>query len=359
MSERIVLVRKRIASLTLFALLGLCACGRSAYPPQQASPQTHDTILENDKKQIVMGWNAFGTTDSYIQLNSPTPQMNVVSPRWFTLNAESLVSGEVDTRYVEWAHQSGRKVWAFFGNQFNAELTDSLIGNPDNHKKIAKLLAEKMVPAKVDGLNVDFENIDPKNKDDFVGFIKALKKTLSPHGIVLSVDVTRENPDPYWSGSYDRKELGKAADYIVMMGYDEDLGGGERVGSVASLDWVEEGLQLLLKEVPSRKVILAVPFYTREWVTNLQTNVSTRFDRSMVETEQLLAQRNLKKKWDDKAKQNYVEFVENGEKHQIWIEDEMSMKNRLDLVNKYKLKGTAAWYIGQEDPGIWQVFQLQ
>jgi spore germination protein YaaH len=77
----------------------------------------------------------------------------------------------------------------------------------------------------------------------------------------------------------------------------------------------------------------------------------------MLETQQLLAEKKLGKQWDDKAKQNYVEFVENGEKHQIWIEDAMSLKHRVELVKRYGLKGSAAWYVGQETPEIWPVFQ--
>ncbi|MDF2683856.1 MAG: glycosyl hydrolase family 18, partial [Brevibacillus sp.] len=205
MPERNMRVRKRVICLSLFLLLGLCGCNPSSQPRQDATPPPHGASIMQTKNhdargKIVLGWNAFGTTDIYIQQNSISPEMNVVSPRWFSLDAERLVSGEADPRYIEWAHQSGKKVWAFFGNQFNAELTESLIGNRDNHKKIAQLLEDKMVPAKIDGINVDFENINPKNKDDFVDFVKQLKKTLSPHGMIVSVDVTRENPDPYWSG---------------------------------------------------------------------------------------------------------------------------------------------------------------
>ncbi|QRG70373.1 glycosyl hydrolase family 18 protein [Brevibacillus choshinensis] len=351
-------MRKTLICLSVLLLIGLAGCGQ---PRHDASPPIdRSTVQKNshdELSKIVLGWNAFGTTDIYIHQNSLSPEINVVSPRWYSLDAERLVSGEADPRYIEWAHQSGKKVWAFFGNQFNAELTDSMIGSQDKRKKIVELLEKKVVPSKIDGINVDFENISPTNKADFVDFIKQLKKTFSPHGIVVSVDVTRENPDPYWSGSYDRKELGKTADYMIMMGYDEDLGGGEKVGSVASLQWVEEGVQLLLRDVPAEKVLLAIPFYTREWVTNLSTHQSVRFDRSMVETQQLLQEKKLTKKWDDKTKQNYVEFIENGEKHQIWIEDEMSMKHRLELVNKYKLKGSAVWYVGQETPDIWPIFQ--
>ena len=103
---------------------------------------------------------------------------------------------------------------------------------------------------------MDFENIDPKNKQDFVLFITELKIALQPHEIKVSVDVTRENIDPFWSGSLDRKKLGEVADYIVMMGYDEHWGGSPKAGSVASIPWTKEGVELLMNDVPSHKIIL-------------------------------------------------------------------------------------------------------
>jgi spore germination protein YaaH len=95
-----------------------------------------------------------------------------------------------------------------------------------------------------------------------------------------------------------------------------------------------------------------------EWVTNVNTQVSDKIDRTMAEAEQIIADKGLQKKWDDEAKQNYVEYTENGEKHQIWVEDEAYMRQRIDLVKKYGLRGVAAWAVGQEKPSIWYVFGL-
>ncbi len=353
-------MRKWKWSYVLPILLILLLSASQTFKPTQPEPKSFklDQAQGNrgTPERIVMGWNAFGTTETYIEQNRASPNLNVVSPRWLSLDSEHLVTGEVDPAYVEWAHQSGKQVWAFFGNKFDAELTDQVLSERNNHVKIAEKLEKILTENKIDGINVDFENINMKNKNDFVAFVRQLKQSLSPHGIVVSIDITRENPDPFWSGSYDRAQLGKIADYIIMMGYDEDLGGGEKIGSVASLPWVEEGIQLLIKEVSPSKIILAVPFYTREWVTNLKTKKETRYDRTMIEVDEIIQDKQLQKKWDKNVKQNYVEFVENDEKHQIWLEDKDSLQQRVDLVNKYDLKGTAAWFIGQETPEIWPVF---
>ncbi|MEG0156008.1 MAG: chitinase, partial [Lachnospiraceae bacterium] len=66
---------------------------------------------------------------------------------------------------------------------------------------------------------------------------------------------------------YNRKEQGIVADYVIIMGYDEHYGGGGVAGSVASIDFVEEGIQKTMEEVAPEKIINAIPFYTRVWKT--------------------------------------------------------------------------------------------
>ncbi|RFU69196.1 LysM peptidoglycan-binding domain-containing protein [Bacillus sp. V59.32b] len=310
------------------------------------------------QKRIVMGWNYNGTTDSYIQ-QLKQPNLNVVSPRWYALNStENAVSVSVDARYAQAVHAEGKQLWPLFGNKFDPALTDSVLSNPQKRLKVISTLRDSLVQTDSDGINVDFENINIKNKQDYVVFIGELKKALQPHGIIVSVDVSRENEDPFWSGSFDRKELGKIADYIVMMGYDEHWGGSPKAGSVASLPWTKEGIELLMKEVPSHKIILAVPFYTREWVTNLSTGKVTSHDRTMAQANQIISSKGLQKVWDQKTSQNYVEYTAGGEKHQIWLEDQKSIGLRMNLVKQNHLGGAAAWYIGSETADIWGVYHF-
>ncbi|WP_340372208.1 LysM peptidoglycan-binding domain-containing protein [Peribacillus sp. FSL E2-0218] len=310
------------------------------------------------QKRIVMGWKHNGSQENYTQ-QLKQPNLNVVSPRSYTLtDTGHFVSASVDTKYVQTAHKQGKKVWQLIGNKFDPALTGSVLGNEKKRQKLVTALRDSLVKTNSDGINVDFENIDPKNKKDFVLFISELKKALKPHGITISVDVTRENEDPFWSKSLDRKELGKIADYIIIMGYDEHWGGSPVAGSVSSLPWIKEGTRLLMKDVPAHKIILAVPFYTREWVTDLSTGKVTSHDRNMAEVNRIVSAHKLKKVWDKNTSQNYVEYTSKGEKHQIWMEDKKSMTLRLDLVRQNQLGGVAAWYIGAETVDIWDVYHF-
>jgi spore germination protein len=298
-----------------------------------------------------LGWKYNGTSSSY-KKQLKIDGLDVVSPRWYTLSKTELVSINADEGYAKAAAEAGKQVWPLFGNKFDPELTDFMLSDPDKRHKVIETIKKSLLRTKSQGINVDFENIDPKNKQDYVVFIHELKTVFEPYDIVVSVDVSRENTDPFWSGSLDRTGLGKAADYIVMMGYDEHWASSPKAGSVASIPWTSEGIKLLIKEVPAHKIVLGVPFYTREWITNANGRVSS-IDRTILETEKLIQYKKLVKKWDRKTSQNYVEFMEDGEKHQIWVEDRDSMKLRYDLVEKYHLRGTAAWYVGGASEDIW------
>ena len=53
--------------------------------------------------------------------------------------------------------------------------------------------------------------------------------------------------------------------------------------------------------------------------------------------------------------QNYGTYEEDNSTYQIWLEDAESIADKVKLVSKYKLAGVAAWKLGFENSGIWQV----
>ena len=68
-----------------------------------------------------------------------------------------------------------------------------------------------------------------------------------------------------YTSFYNRAEQGRVAvDYVIVMGYDEHHAGGD-AGSVASLPYVKKGIADTAAVVPERKVVNAIPFYTRVW----------------------------------------------------------------------------------------------
>ena len=202
----------------------------------------------------------------------------------------------------------------------------------------------------IDGINVDFEQLSMDCGEHFVEFIRELSAACRKNGKVLSVDnyVPRDFND-----YYDRKEQGIVADYVIVMGYDEHYAGSKEAGSVASIDYVEDGIAQTVKEVPAEKVINAIPFYTRIWETTGDGISSQAVD--MVTAEQFISNHGITAEWDETTCQNYGEYTSGDSRYQVWLEDADSIKVKLNVMENYGIGGVAEWRLGFEKPEIWGV----
>lgn len=286
--------------------------------------------------------------------------LNVVSPTWFTLANEK---GDLEDRgsvsYSNWAHKNGYKVWALVENQFNSELTSKMLGDEIARAKFISSLISSAKKYKLDGLNIDFENMYIKDKNAFTLFMKELSKQTKANDLVLSVDVSIIAVNSNWSESFNRAALSQVVDYVALMTYDQHWGGSPVSGSVAQLSWVEQSLKRVLAEVPNEKLLLGVPFYTRLWreeyVSGSNKPTVTSKAISMEEAEKTIAENKASKIWDPASGQYYATYKQGSTTYKIWLEDEKSIKLKAELVNKYRLAGIASWKYGLEKPVIWEV----
>lgn len=286
--------------------------------------------------------------------------LSVVSPTLFSLANEK---GDLEDRgslsYSNWAHKNGYKLWALVDNKFDSAMTNKLLNDSSARAKFINSLISAAKKNKLDGLNIDFENMYTKDKNMFTQFMGELSKQTKANGLVLSVDVSTIVANSNWSESFDRAALSKVVDYVALMAYDQHWEGSPVSGSVAQLVWVEQSLKQVLKEVPNEKLLLAVPFYTRLWketyVNGSSNPVVSSTAISMEVAERTIAENKATKIWDDASGQYYATYKKDNATYKIWLEDERSIKLKAELVNKYKLAGIASWKYGLEKPEIWDV----
>lgn len=118
-------------------------------------------------------------------------------------------------------------------------------------------LISAAIQYKLDGINVDFESLDPSIGDSYIQFIRELSLKCANNGIVLSVD---NYPPTAYTAFYNRSEQAVFADYVILMGYDEHYAGSEEAGSVSSIGFVNQGVADTLQSVPADQLILGMPF---------------------------------------------------------------------------------------------------
>ncbi|MFD2115747.1 glycosyl hydrolase family 18 protein [Paenibacillus yanchengensis] len=293
------------------------------------------------------------------------PGVNVISPTWFELaDSKGNINEKADTAFVTWANKRDYEVWALFSNAFEPEQTTTVLANVDSRFTMIKQLLALADKYKLQGINVDFENVYTKDKENFVQFIREMTPFLHEQGLVVSVDVTPKSNSEMWSAFIDREALGKIVDYMMVMAYDEHWAASPKAGSVASLPWTEHAITKILEEdnVPSEKLILSMPLYTRIWTEKKLEDGTIKVSSKAVGMERvknIIKEKKLTPKLDEQAGQHYVEYVEEGNRQRIWIEDELSITKRISLVHKYKLAGVASWQRAFETATIWPVIEKQ
>ena len=310
------------------------------------------SYLTMDSK-VNMVWHQVTSTDANAYFADATANMtgvNVISPTWFYLTDTSgNIANIASADYVSQAHEKGLQVWGLIDNFTQEVSTTETLSSTAARQNIISQLIQAAQDVGMDGINVDFESLSEDVGTHFLEFLRELSIECHKNNLVLSVD----NPVPEdFTSHYDRAEQGRVVDYVIIMGYDEHYVGSE-AGSVASLPWVEQGIQDTLDEVPAKRVINAIPFYTRLWRTTGGNVTSEAI--GMDQAQQTIADNNVETYWDKTTSQNYGKYDIDNSTYQIWLEDAQSVAEKVKLVSKYDLAGVSAWKLGFENNGIWQV----
>ena len=303
---------------------------------------------------VNMVWHQVTSTDANSYFADAVQNMtgvNVISPTWFSVsdndgNVSSLASGE----YVMQAHEKGLKVGGVVDNFSENMSPTTVLSKTSSRQNLENQLVTYAMKSGLDGINIDFESLSEDVGIHFLQFLRELSIQCHENNLVLSVD----NPVPEdFTSHYDRTEQGKVVDYVIIMGYDEHYVGSD-AGSVASLPWVEQGVKDTLAEVPAKRTILAIPFYTRLWKTT-DGGALTSEAIGMDQAQQVISENGAETYWDKTTSQNYGTYEGDGATYQIWLEDAQSVAEKVKLISKYELAGVAEWKLGFENSGIWSV----
>ena len=285
--------------------------------------------------------------------------VNVVSPAFFHLNTNGELTenvGQAGVTYIEWAHSNGYKVWPMVQNAGDGMLnvTSNIMNDYNKRQNLINKIVDYCVKYKLDGINVDFENMKQEDKDMYSRFIIELTPRLKDMGVVVSVDVTAPDGSETWSMCFDRNVIGDVADYIIFMAYDQYGTSSNKSGTTAGYDWVNVSLNKFLKteEIKNDKIILAIPLYTRLWTEDSSGNVVKQTTVSLKNIDKVIPS-DVQKTWDDNLKQYYVEYQDGSYTKKMWIEDEKSLKEKISLIKNNNLAGVASWEKGMETDNFW------
>ena len=307
------------------------------------------------------------------QVLASTSGLTTIAPTWFSLaDTEGNISSIADADYVNYAHTAGLEVWAVFrdfhGGTNSYDETYETLRYTSKRAKLEDQVVAAAVAAGVDGINLDFELISSKCGVHYVQLVRELSVKCHQNNLVFSVD--NYVPQSY-NSHYDLKEQGIVADYVVIMAYDEHTEGSYEAGSVASISYLQDGIEKTLKKVSADKVIAGIPFFTRLWFETAKSSEQLSEEAGteaasypnkvsskalgMEEAAQSVVNAGATAQWDEKTQQNYAKWSADGGTYRIWLEDAQSLEAKLKVIQGNKLAGVAEWSLGREESSVWKL----
>ena len=316
------------------------------------------TTRQLDEK-VCLGWHSIGGKGGNDTLESMlvnTKNLNVIAPTWFSLSdSQGGYESFGTTDYVERAHNMGLQVWGVL-DDFNYHNTHdanidvyAVLSSTTNRTRLIDAIVEEAVFLGLDGINLDFERISVDMGEHYAQFLRELSVACRLNELTFSID----NYVPFNFNAYLRRDVqGKVADYVVIMGYDEHWHGSGDPGSVASLNYVSNGIDKTLEQVPKEKVVNALPFYSILWKTTGDTITDEYL--TLINTQDFLDRIGQEGIWDEETQQLYVEWESGGSKYQIWVENEDSIMLKLNVMRARDIAGVAVWRLGYGNKEVWE-----
>jgi spore germination protein len=297
-------------------------------------------------------------------LKQNAAKMSVLAPQCFTVDPDGVIEGSVPPAVMEIARAEGLPLMPLLVNpRFDRGIATALLHDPKAQERAVVYMAYLAERENFVGWQLDLEFIDPADADLYTQFVRRAAARLHRDGRLLSVAVVPRFSDAFpgtnpskqfrtgeWGAPYDYRALGRAADLVTLMTYDQHNQSGPP-GPVAGHPWMKAALDYAVKRVPPEKLLLGIPLYGREWTRTAEATQSRTL--GYTELSPLLARPGIQIQRDDRWRVPWFQTREGATSRTVWFDDDRSLSEKLGLVGEYRLRGFAPWRLGHESPAFW------
>ncbi|MFN8354537.1 MAG: glycosyl hydrolase family 18 protein [Spirosomataceae bacterium] len=262
------------------------------------------------------------------------------------------------TSLVPLAQSKGCKVVLSVTN-FGTSANQTLLNNPQSRKVLIDSLVSLVKFRFANGINIDFESVPSSVRDSlskFMGDLSVRLKATIP-GAVLSIDL----PAVDWNNSFDVKSLTPLVDEFLIMGYDYYYSGSTTAGPVSplknsqtfgNLSLTKSVDDYLAKGIPPEKLLLAVPYYGRNWAT-VSDQLGAATVSSISSTSKLfnVAKKEITqygRRWNTDVMTPYYVYQNGSQWYQTWFDDAESLTAKYNLIKSKGLAGAGIWALSYD-----------
>jgi cellulose synthase/poly-beta-1,6-N-acetylglucosamine synthase-like glycosyltransferase/peptidoglycan/xylan/chitin deacetylase (PgdA/CDA1 family)/spore germination protein YaaH len=319
---------------------------------RSASPVMHpkNAARVQTNSPIVFGFYVNWDPASMVSLRIHLSHLTHLVPEWLILlNAKGDLDDQSDPTVVAIAAQAKLPILALVTNYrdgWQAGDLRKILHDPDARADLIDNIYNNLAEHKFAGVNIDFEELTPPDREPFVAFMRQLRAKLQPANLLLTESVPVEDP------AYDIRQLAQIDDYLVPMVYDEHYQSGEP-GPVASEAWFQKQIDRLGQIAPPGKLVIGMGSYGYDWTIGGTGSAETKFGEVMSQA----ASSHTAVAWDATMANPVHRYQAGGKQHEVWFLDAVTALNQVRGVADGGFRGVALWRLGAEDPDLWKVLE--
>ena len=278
-------------------------------------------------------------------------QLDIVAPQWVLLkdaagDVDVTADPRADKLIASAAHRPAVMPLVYNASDklWDGKTADAVLTSPSARARLIAGLADLAAKRGYAGYMFDLENMSAKGLAAYPGFIAQANAAFNKSGREIWVTA------PFDDNAWPVKALGKAADTLVLMAYDEHYWTGE-AGPAASQGWYEKNLARTFKGLNPDHTVVALGAFGYDWSKGGKADGVTFHEATLNAHDS-----EAKISFDPAALNPTFSYAdEAGVAHTVWFLDAATLYNQVKVADAWRPRGYALWRMGSEDPGVWKV----
>jgi spore germination protein len=344
------------------ALDAILAANPNITPPYTIYPGDKIIIPLEPEKLGEMEANGFVFPNvTQNTLNSILPHLTYISPFSYQVRPDGTLTDLADTNIITRASEFDVSPLMTITNiqeegGFSGEITHAIFNNAEVEDFLIENIINTLNSKDYYGIVVDFEYINPSDRDNYTAFLTKLTNALHPLGyIVIAALAPKISGDQMGTlyEAHDYEAIGQIVDRIIVMTYEWGYLFGPPL-AVAPLDKVKEVLDYAVTVIPPEKILMGVPNYGYDWTLPFVQGTAARVVTNVGAVD-LAREVGSFIQFDPVSQAPFFNYYRDNKKHIVWFEDARSIDAKLRLVKEYGLAGVSYWELNVNFPQNWLV----
>jgi spore germination protein len=247
----------------------------------------------------------------------------------------------------------------FSATEAGSSLAHAVLSSPDIQSTLLTNVINTMRAKGYRGLNIDFENVLPGDRELYNQFLRRAVDRLHAENYFVSSSLAPKTSGTQKGLLYEAHDYpahGEILDFVVLMTYEW----GYRFGppqAISPINQIRAVLDYAVTVIPRNKIMMGFQIYARDWLLpHVKGQEAETF--SPQEAIRRATQHGAVIHYDQRAQSPFYRYTDaQGREHEVWFEDARSAQAKFNLIKQYNLRGVSYWVLGYPYPQNWVLLE--